>query len=129
MKKILLLVLIVVLVLFAAWKFKGYEAAKSAPAPCMDVGLIQLLQSPGEFDGKRVRLVGFMHQQAGDDALYLHQEDTAQGSALWVDAPADATGLDGKLVVCEGTFNAGKHGHPGTYGGELENVTRAQVVP
>jgi hypothetical protein len=97
--------------------------------------VIQLIANPAAYDGKKVRLIGFLRLEFEGNGLYLHKEDFDHGiteNALWVDAPRDMTkeqrdAVNTQYVICEGTFKAKGHGHMGMFSGELANVTRIQV--
>jgi hypothetical protein len=129
MKKVLGLVLLVFVVAAGVVVYKAHEGGVKQSDPFVDVGLIQLLQNPGEFDGKKVRVIGFMHQSGDDNAIYLHQEDTVQANALWVETTASQTGLGGHYVICEGVYDSSNHGHAGAYGGDLVKVSKATLAP
>jgi hypothetical protein len=129
MKKLFGLVLLVILVAGAVVVYKAHEGGVKQSDPFVDVGLIQLLQNPTEYDGKKVRVTAYMHQTGDDSALYLHPEDTAPANALWVNVPSGQTGLGGHFTVCEGVFDSSKHGHSGAYGGELVKVSQVRLVP
>ena len=99
------------------------------------VSIIQLIANPTAFDGKKVRLVGFLSLEFEGSALYLHKEDYDHGiteNALSIHVPHDMTReqrdtVNTQYVICEGTFHAKGHGHMGMFSGELANVTRVQV--
>jgi len=40
-----------------------------------DVSLIQLIANPQAYDGKTVRITGFLHLEFEGNAIYLHNED------------------------------------------------------
>jgi len=129
MRKVFGLVLILIVVIAAVIFYRDHRAAGRPSEAGVDVGLIQLLQSPAEYDGKKVRVTGYMHQADGDSAIYLHPEDTLPANALWIDVPAGQTGLGGHFVVYDGVFDSSKHGQTGAFGGELVKVSRVQLVP
>ncbi len=129
MKKVLGLILLVVVVAAGVVVYKAHVGGMKSTDPSVDVGLIQLLQRPAEFEGKKVRVVGYMHQTADDSAIYLHQEDSLPANALWVETTSSQTGLGGHYVICEGVFDSSKHGHAGAYGGELVQVSKATLAP
>ena len=52
--------------------------------------MVQLLATPEKFDGKLVRVFGFLRLEFEGDALYFHREDDVQGltrNGIWVVAP------------------------------------------
>lgn len=98
------------------------------------VSLIQLISNPDRYDGKVVRLEGFLRLEFEGNALYLHQEDDDRmltKNAIWVDANAGMmqrrNDLNQKYVLLEGTFDAKDHGHMGLFSGSLHKVKRADV--
>ena len=99
-----------------------------------DVSMVQLLASPEKFDGKLVRVFGFLRLEFEGDALYLHREDDTQGltrNALWVDRTdameREQEKLNAHYVLIEATFDAEDTGHMGLFGGALKKVTR--IIP
>ena len=100
-----------------------------------DVSIIRLVANPQMYDGKRVRITGFLHLEFEGDVIYLHREDFEYGldkNALWIDVPKDMTrnqieSVNDNYVICTGTFVAGRHGHMGMNSGEMSKVTRLQV--
>jgi len=129
MKKLLGLILLLIVLAGLFLFYRARTERQQAAEPAADVGLVQLLQNSAEFDGKLVRVTGYMHQQTDDSAIYLHPEDSAPVSALWVNVPDGQAGLGGHFVVCEGTFSSAAHGHGGAFGGEMVKVRRIQAVP
>lgn len=99
-----------------------------------DVSIIQLIANPQAWDGKKVRVEGFLRIEFEGDAVYLHREDfdfNIMRNALSIDLPKDMTekqrrAVDLKYILCEGTFVAGNHGHMGLFSGELTQVQRIQ---
>jgi hypothetical protein len=99
-----------------------------------DVSIVQLLATPEKFDGKLVRVFGFLRLAFEGDALYLHREDDAQGltrNAVWVDRTEamerEQAKLNAHYVLVEGMFDAEDTGHMGLFGGALKKVTR--IIP
>src|SRR5450755_4390302 len=104
----------------------------SAAEP-LDVGMIQLLATPQKFDGKFIRVDGFLRLEFEGKALYLHKEDYVNGlyrNSVWVDLLEDKEHmrLNMHYVLIEGVFNAKNHGHMGLFGGSIEKITRAQTL-
>ena len=102
----------------------------------LDVSLIQLISSPDKFDGKLVRVEGFLRLEFEGEALYLHQEDDEQmltKNAIWIDASPDMMkkrdSVNKKYVLLEGTFDAKNHGHMALFSGSLHAITRADAMP
>jgi hypothetical protein len=96
-----------------------------------DVSIVQLLATPEKFDGKLIRVIGFLCLAFEGDAVYLHREDFDHGltqNALWVDVPEKRDeSLSRKYVLLEGTFDASDHGHMGLFGGAIHKISRMSV--
>jgi hypothetical protein len=97
-----------------------------------EVSVIALLADPTKYDGKHVRIIGFLRLEFEGNAIFLHREDfeyAISKNALWIDRPEDLSErqvaeVNKRYVICEGTFNAKEHGHMGMFGGALTHVTR-----
>ena len=53
------------------------------------VTLVRLIANPEKFDGKLVRVIGFLRLEFEGNVLYLHREDYENailGDGIWVDA-------------------------------------------
>ena len=100
-----------------------------------DVSIIQLISNPEKFDGKYVRLIGFVRVEFEGDAIYLHEDDYKYGltkNGLWLNLTKDiyekqSRKFDRKYVLVEGTFNAKHRGHMGLFSGAIENIKRFEV--
>ena len=100
----------------------------------LDVSLVQLIASPKDYDGKIVRLIGFMRLEFEGNAIYLHQDDykhSISKNGLWIDVTEDMqkrkAELDRKYVLIEGAFDAKMTGHLGMFSGGIQKITRCQV--
>jgi hypothetical protein len=105
--------------------------------PCVLWGpsLFALIARPELFDGKRVRVIGFVNFEFEGNGLYPSREDWQQNilrNGLWIDPPVadtlgkrSAPGLPNRqYVIVEATFRAGAGGHMGMWSGALEKVSR-----
>jgi hypothetical protein len=99
-----------------------------------DVSVVQLLATPEKFDGKLVRVFGFLRLAFESDALYLHREDDTQDltrNAMCVDRTEgmerEQEKLNAHYVLIEATFDAEDMGHMGLFGSALEKVKR--IIP
>ena len=114
------------------------------------VSPIHLIANPEKYDGKRVRLRGFLHYQFEDSALYLSKDDADylnSANAIWIrydktvkleilvcknikeitkPTADDFKYFDGRYVTVEGIFNMKGRGHLGVFSGELDNVVRLE---
>ena len=97
--------------------------------------LIELIARPELYDGKRVRVIGFVNFEFEGNGLYLSREDWEQSiyrNGIWLDPPAGFESDSGpstrrpnqQHVIVEGTFHAGRGGHFGMWSGSLDSVTR-----
>jgi hypothetical protein len=100
-----------------------------------DASLIQLIANPDKYDGKVVRVIGFVRLEFEGNALYLHREDyesSLSKNAIWIDATPEMMKrekFDKKYVLLEGTFDAKQFGHMDLFSGELRQIKRAEVWP
>ncbi len=116
-------------------QMKGYFPKPVPDDTAQDVSIVQLIAEPQKYNGKRVRLVGFVRIEFEGNAIYLHREDFQFGitkNGLWVDIPRDMTkqqqeAVNMHYVICAGVFQASNHGHMGMYSGAIEDVGRLQV--
>jgi hypothetical protein len=91
------------------------------------VSIIQLVAAPERFDGKSVRVIGYLDIRFEGTALYLHREDDEYAvtkNGLLIHVPERWHKTPRGYVIVEATFEAPKHGHAGMFEGALLNVTR-----
>lgn len=120
-----------------AGQMRGYYPNAGPDLSPESVSLIQLIANPQQYDGKKVRFIGFLRLEFEGNAAYLHREDYENGlsqNAIWIDVPtnmSDRQKADTNLhyVICSGTFRAALHGHMGLFSGTLSDVYRLQVWP
>jgi hypothetical protein len=102
------------------------------------VSLVRLIATPEAFDGKRVRVFGYVRVEHEGTAVYLHREDYKHGLAkngLWLgmndSAPAGSreAAVNNRYALIEGRFSAKEHGHLGLWSGSIKEVTRAEPWP
>ena len=104
----------------------------TANKDAVEVSIIALIASPEKYEGKLVRVIGFVHLRFEANAVYFHDEDFQRAiakNALWLDIPngtPDPVFSTGQYAIVEGVFTARKQGHMNDYSGELSNVTRLQ---
>jgi hypothetical protein len=77
------------------------------------VTLVQLIANPEKFDGRLIRVIGFLRLQFEGDVLYLHREDyenTILGNGIWVNVTPAITQQSATLnlhyVLLEGVFSS-----------------------
>jgi hypothetical protein len=110
-----------------------FEVTMSAPEPA-NVTLVQLIANPEKFDGKLVRVIGFLRLEFEGNVLYLHREDYDHaifGNGIWVDVTPEMTKhrevLQMHYVLLEGIFNSKNRGHMGMWSGSLTKIQRAEA--
>lgn len=115
-------------------------AADSCAAPgrekaCgpLSVSMVQLIAMPERFDGKRVKVIGFVHFEFESSAVYLHREDFERSliaNCVWVDLRGEVAkghaAINNHYVLLEGTFRARQGG---IVSGELVDIFSADIWP
>jgi hypothetical protein len=99
----------------------------------VDVSMVQLIANPREYDGKLVRIIGFVRLEFEGDAVYLHKEDYQHWilkNGLWLDVNDvvnERRGvLNSKYALIEGVFDAKDTGHMGLFSGKIHKIRRFQ---
>ena len=99
-----------------------------------DVTLVQLIANADKFDGRLIRVIGFLRLEFEGNVLYLHREDYENallGNGIWVDVtPAMAkerAALNMNYVLLEGIFSSHDHGHMGMWSGAIRQIRRSEV--
>jgi len=105
-----------------------------AAAEPLDVSLVQLIANPKDYDGKIVRVIGFVKLEFEGNAIYLHQDDYKYGiskNGLWIDVTEEirkrSTEFDQKYVMLEGMFNAKWKGHMGHWSGSIQKISALKL--
>lgn len=100
--------------------------------------MIELIARPELYDGKRVRVFGFVNFEFEGNGLYVSREDWKQSisrNGVWIDPPVESdTGsriqkLNQRYALVEATFRAKEGGHFNLWSGKLEQVTRLTPWP
>lgn len=117
------------LVLLLGWIVQPLIAAEP-----LALSLVQLIANPQDYDGKLVRVIGFVRLEFEGNAIYLHQDDykhVITKNGLWLDASGDIVQkreeFDQKYVLLEGVFNAKNTGHMGLWSGSIQKISRCKV--
>ena len=110
------------------------QSVKNDQVDYQDVSLIKLIANPERYDGKAVRVIGFLNLEFEGDALYIHKEDflaAISQNAIWVHINQsklkNAAKCNKKYVIIEAVFDANNTGHMGMFGGALKNITRLDL--
>jgi hypothetical protein len=100
----------------------------------VDVTLVQLIANPEKFDGKLVRVIGFLRLEFEGNVLYLHREDYENailGDGIWVDVTPEITKqsktLNMHYVLFVGIFSSSDKGHMGMWSGTIKKIRRAEL--
>ncbi len=104
------------------------------------VSLVSLISTPEKYQGKLVRVNGYLHYRFEDNALYLSKDDGTYligKNSVWLHFSEDVkvqtsfnkgnpalTDLNDKYVLVEGRFNKNDKGHLGAHSGALNDVRR-----
>jgi len=98
------------------------------------VSMVQLITNPKKFDGKFVRVIGFLRLEFEGNELYLHREDYENGitgNGISVNANPEimkqSEALNMRYVLLEGTFRAGEPGEPVMGTSTITKISRAQI--
>lgn len=101
-----------------------------ACAQAVDVSLVSLIATPKEFDGKHVRVIGYVRLEFEGDSIYLHKEDSQRRIAkngLWLDIDGRAdqkARVNNRYAIVEGVFSMDEKGHFGMWSGSIKNINR-----
>lgn len=100
----------------------------------VDVTMVQLIANSEKFDGRLVRVIGFLRLEFEGNVLYLHREDYENailGDGVWVDTTAEvmkqSKTLNMQYVLIEGTFSSSDRGHMGMWSGAIKKIRRAEL--
>ena len=108
------------------------NAETNAQQP-MRVSLVQLIANPKEYDGKFVRVIGFVSVEFEGTAVYLHQEDYKYDiteNALWLDMDFQRNKkFHQRYALIEGTFDANHGGHKRLFSGSIKDIKRLEIWP
>lgn len=92
------------------------------------VSMVQLIATPQQFDGRKVRVSGFATVEFEGTALFLTRDDVKYlntKNGLWLDLGSeDRRTMDRRYVRVYGVFAAGIRGHRDAFSGTIQSVTR-----
>lgn len=100
-----------------------------------DVSLINLIATPEKYQGKIVRVVGFLNLEFEGNAIYIHKEDYEHAllkNAIWVELSRDeavknSKTFSKKYVILVGIFEMKDTGHMGMFSGAIKNLSRLDL--
>ncbi len=111
-------------------KLKSYLQATE------DVSIMKLIANPNQYNGHKVRVIGYLNLEFEGNEIYVHKEDYDENlykNGLWVNIGLDSMRLPHirkcikKIVLLEGTFDANNLGHMSSCSGSIKSVTRIEV--
>src|SRR5262249_1884257 len=80
-----------------------------------NVSMLQLITTPEKYDGRVIRVLGFLWLELEGNALYVHREDYENRllfNRIGLTPPSeDYSALRGQYVIVEGGFNANRACH------------------
>ena len=97
------------------------------------VSIIQLLADPQKYDGKKIRVSGYVHIEDENTGIYLHKEDLTHhlyANGLWIIFLENTFNPEcrDQYAVVEGIFDAKNTGHLGLWNGAI-NITKCTALP
>jgi hypothetical protein len=104
------------------------EKPGSSPKRPLALSLLQLIATPEAFDGKYVRVFGFVRIEHEGTAIYLHREDAEHvltKNGLWLEGFREGQVAD-RYALVEGRFSVKNQGHLGLWSGAIEDITRME---
>lgn len=105
------------------------QVDRSGACSIYGVSIVELIANPRTYDGKRVRVTGWLHLEFEGNGIYLHRDDEVYGlsrNGLWVNfaQPNSAASCAQGYALIEGTFDAGSDGHMGQWSGTIDAIDR-----
>ena len=102
----------------------------------LDVSIYRLLATPENLDGKRVRVIGYLHLAFEGNSIYAHKADYDQSihqNGFWIDVTrcerVGGTPTIDEYVLVEARFSSIDRGHLDIWSGALTQVTRCVSWP
>jgi len=122
-------VVLICLILFSTISNSKAQISLAEPT---DVSVINLIATPERYNGKLVRIIGYLNLEFEGNALYLHKEDYDRSllkNGIWIDMPRKdfiekTKEFSKHYVVIEGIFDMSDTGHMGLFSGSLTKITR-----
>lgn len=113
------------------------SATKVYSVAYADVSTASLVANPGQYEGKKIRTIGYLHLQTAGASLYLHKQDYDQkreNNALWIalTTPAAMDSLRNfadHSVIVEGVFDSQDRGESSVNSGSIKDITRVEFWP
>lgn len=113
-----------------------HPASGMTPLSC---SMISLIANPEKYDGRVVRIIGFVSFEHESDGIYLSKSDydlRRSENGLWMERTGElfeegaaAGRLNHRYVLVEGTFLASDKGHMDMFGGSISSISRMEPWP
>ncbi|MDN3725528.1 hypothetical protein QRD02_14175 [Aequorivita sp. SDUM287046] len=106
-----------------------------SPGNPISVSAIQLISTPEKYDGKVIRVIGFVNLEFEGTALYCYKSDFDNRNyknSIWLEIPKKGIyelgkQCNGNYVSIIGTFNAQQNGHFGLFSGSIVEIRRIDL--
>ena len=99
----------------------------------LDVSMVSIIATPNQFNGKLVRVSGYLNIEFENVELYLHKEDCAQGltkNGAWLDLNRETRRKFDPMklhyVFVEGIVDSTHLGHMGATSVTLTKIQRVE---
>lgn len=108
----------------------------NAQEKATSVSFIQLISNPEKFEGKLLRVSGFMHVKPEDIGLYFSKEsaDYLLGESIWISFDSSFIKknsirlFDAKYVELVGIYDKNERGHISGFQGSLKSVSQIRKL-
>ena len=95
------------------------------------VSIISLIANPADFEGKSVRVIGFLVATFETTGLFLAEPDARNAvtkNGIWLEIEASTyASLSNSYAIAEGTFDSKSRGHLSMWSGTIRDVTRLEA--
>jgi hypothetical protein len=96
------------------------------------VSLLNLIQHPDEYHGKRISVAGFATFEFEGKAIYPSKDDYERADtkkALWIEVKLTepVRGKNKQYVIVEGTFDKNSLGHLKMFAGTITDIQRIEL--
>ena len=99
----------------------------------VSASVLSLTATPEEFDGKRVRVVGYVVSQMEVWGVFDSEADRREGGfkrGVWLETYGTPYAQVNEAdAIVEGTYDASSCGHLGMWSGTIREITRLEPLP
>jgi hypothetical protein len=98
-----------------------------------NISMINLIASPEKYNGKKIKIIGFVNAEFGKNGVYLSKDDYENSiykNGILISQPESVRknildkNLDKRYMYIEGTFKMNEADYNGPWSGKLERVTK-----